>query len=76
MLGVTNTACGGGCGALFELTPAAGGPWTYKVVHAFGSGTDGYHPSGDLILDSSGNLYGTTQAGGEQGAGIVFQIME
>ena len=35
-------------------------PWTYKVVHDFGHGADGYHPTGDLILDSTGNLYGTT----------------
>jgi uncharacterized repeat protein (TIGR03803 family) len=75
MLGVTETSCGGGCGTLFKLTPGTGGSWTYKVVHDFGKGTDGYHPSGDLILDSTGNLYGTTQAGGAQGSGMVFEIM-
>ncbi|HXM61564.1 MAG TPA: choice-of-anchor tandem repeat GloVer-containing protein [Terriglobales bacterium] len=75
MLGITETSCGGGCGALFKLTPGTGGNWTYKVVHDFGKGTDGYHPSGDLILDSTGNLYGTTQAGGAQGSGMVFEIM-
>jgi uncharacterized repeat protein (TIGR03803 family) len=74
MLGVTQTSCGGGCGALFELSPVSGGPWTYKVVHDFGRGVDGYHPTGDLILDSAGNLYGTTQAGGADGSGMVFQI--
>jgi len=45
------------------------------MVHVFGQGTDGYCPSGDLILDSAGNLYGTTQAGGAQGSGMVFEIM-
>jgi hypothetical protein len=34
-----------------------------------------YIPTGDLILDSAGNIYGTTQAGGAQGSGIVFEIM-
>jgi hypothetical protein len=45
------------------------------MVHVFGQGTDGYHPTGDLILDSAGNIYGTTQAGGAQGSGMVFEIM-
>ena len=74
MEGGTETSCGAGCGTLFKLTPA-GGNWTYKLVHLFGQGTDGFHPTGDLILDSAGNLYGTTQAGGTEGAGMVFQIM-
>ena len=75
MLGATETSCGGGCGSLFKLSPVSGGGWTYKMVHIFGKGTDGYHPTGDLILDSDGNLYGTTQAGGAQGSGMVFEIM-
>jgi uncharacterized repeat protein (TIGR03803 family) len=75
MQGANQTACGGGCGTLFKLAPAAGGDWTFKVIHLFGKGTDGFHPTGDLILDPSGNLYGTTQAGGAQGSGLVFEIM-
>jgi uncharacterized repeat protein (TIGR03803 family) len=74
MLGAAVTSCAGGCGALFKLSPASAGPWTYKVVHDFGQGSDGYHPTGDLILDSAGNLYGTTQGGGAEGSGMVFQI--
>jgi uncharacterized repeat protein (TIGR03803 family) len=75
MLGATQSSCGGGCGSLFKLSPVSTGGWTYKVVHNFGQGTDGYHPTGDLILDSAGNIYGTTQAGGAQGSGLVFEIM-
>jgi uncharacterized repeat protein (TIGR03803 family) len=75
MLGVAQSSCSGGCGTLFKLSPVAGGTWTYKVVHLFGQGTDGYHPTGDLVLDSAGNMYGTTQAGGAQGSGMVFEIM-
>ncbi|MGC1226196.1 MAG: choice-of-anchor tandem repeat GloVer-containing protein [Candidatus Sulfotelmatobacter sp.] len=44
------------------------------VMHSFGSGTDGYSPEGSLIIDSAGNLYGTTFAGGSAGAGTVFKI--
>ena len=75
LLGETESSCGGGCGTLFKLSPSATG-WSYKVIHRFGQGSDGYHPSGDLILDASGNIYGTTQAGGSSGSGTVFQIMQ
>jgi uncharacterized repeat protein (TIGR03803 family) len=72
MLGANLRPCGGGCGTLYKLAPASG--WTFSVLHLFGRGTDGYHPSGDVILDPSGNLYGTTQAGGTTGRGTVFRI--
>jgi uncharacterized repeat protein (TIGR03803 family) len=75
MLGANQGSCGNGCGILFKLAPASGGNWAFKVLHVFGQGTDGYHPTGDLVLDPAGNLYGTTQAGGAQGAGLVFEIM-
>jgi len=75
MLGAAQTSCGGGCGTLFKFTAGSGGSFTYKAIHLFGLGTDGYHPTGDLILDSTGNIYGTTQAGGAQGSGMVFELM-
>jgi uncharacterized repeat protein (TIGR03803 family) len=75
MLGGTEPSCPNGCGALFELLPVSGG-WQYKVVHSFGRSGDGYHPSGDLTLDSSGNIYGTAEAGGAANAGMIFEIMQ
>jgi len=75
MLGAAQTSCGGGCGTLFKLAPGTTGGWTFTAVHQFGRGTDGYHPTGDLVLDAAGNVYGTTQAGGAQGTGMVFEIM-
>jgi uncharacterized repeat protein (TIGR03803 family) len=73
--GGNQTSCGATCGTLFKLAPTSTGVWTYTAIHVFGHGTDGYHPSGDLILDAAGNMYGTTQAGGAQGSGLVFEIM-
>ena len=75
LAGGTQTSCGTACGTLFKLSVVPGGSWTYKAIHVFGQGADGYHPSGDLILDPAGNMYGTTQAGGAQGSGLVFEIM-
>ena len=44
------------------------------VLHSFGSGTDGAGPRGNLIFDSAGNLYGTTQGGGTSSYGTVFEL--
>ena len=62
-------------GIAFELTPAAGGSWTEKLLHSFGNGKDGARPVGNLVRDKAGNLYGTTSTGGENGEGAVFEIV-
>ena len=73
------TAIGGaGLGTVFELMPKAGGGWTEKVLHAF-NGKDGFEPYAGLIIDASGNLYGTTSRGGGStnctgGCGTVFEL--
>jgi uncharacterized repeat protein (TIGR03803 family) len=55
----------------------------YKVLYAFKAGTDGNSPSGALLFDTAGNLYGTTVNGGSNGTclygqgvgcGIVFEL--
>jgi uncharacterized repeat protein (TIGR03803 family) len=64
-------------GAVFELTPGAGGTWTEKVLYSFGATTnDGIVPLAGLILDAKGNLYGTTSAGGANGDGAVFELSQ
>ncbi len=65
---------GGCCGTAFKLTPPASGTgkWTITVLYDFG--VDGFSPSGGLIFDSQGSLYGTTDAGGSSQNGSVFQL--
>jgi len=47
------------------MTPNGSGGWTEKVIHNFGIGdNDGNGPLAGLIFDGAGNLYGTTQFGG------------
>ena len=72
------TACTGGCGVVFELT-SSGGSWKETVLYAFQGTSDGTSPSGNLIADASGNLYGTTRYGGTgtactNGCGVVFEL--
>jgi uncharacterized repeat protein (TIGR03803 family) len=61
-------------GVVFKLTPQADGPWSYEVVHSFGSGSDGSTPYSGVVFDASGNLYGTTLKGGTYNAGTVYEV--
>jgi uncharacterized repeat protein (TIGR03803 family) len=64
-----------GCGAVFELTPAAGGTWKEKVLHSFnGDREGGLYPYSGLIFDGAGNLYGTTEQGAYGNNGAVFEL--
>lgn len=66
---------GSGFGAVFELIPNKNGTWSEQVLHKFaGPLNDGVYPSGALIFDGQGNLYGTTFIGGSYGAGTVFEL--
>ncbi len=80
------TSSGGlyGDGTVFKLAPAGGG-WSESIVYSFGGNAyDGKYPEAGLLLDSSGNLYGTTVSGGQTqsgnrgwgdgGYGTVFKI--
>lgn len=72
----------GECGTVFELTPPNSGQtsWNENVLFSFG-GASGANPSANLIGDATGNLFGTTQYGGNLdcavnvgGCGIVFEL--
>lgn len=62
-------------GVAFELTPSAGGAWGETILYNFlGGAEDGAFAQGNLIFDSTGNLYGTTASGGPVGGGTVFKL--
>jgi uncharacterized repeat protein (TIGR03803 family) len=58
-----------GCGTVFSITMNG----TEKVLHSFGSGSDGSAPQASLI-DVKNTLYGTTSSGGTYGDGTIFSI--
>jgi uncharacterized repeat protein (TIGR03803 family) len=61
-------------GTVFELSPAAGGGWTEKVLFDFSpNNKGGSNPYGGLIFDATGNLYGTAASRGA-GYGTVFKL--
>jgi uncharacterized repeat protein (TIGR03803 family) len=50
-----------GNGVVFELSPTTTGTWKYAVLYSFPNAETGKSPHGHLIVDVSGNLYGTTE---------------
>jgi uncharacterized repeat protein (TIGR03803 family) len=64
---------GGGQGVVYELA-LTGQSWTYTVLHTFGYGTDGAHPS-EIVFDKSGAIYGNAMNGGRDGvSGVIFKL--
>lgn len=68
---------GSSCGTVFKLTPDG----TETVLYSFAGGSDGEIPDAGLVMDSQGNLYGTTSFGGgnpgcpsADGCGTVFKL--
>jgi hypothetical protein len=47
---------------------------TETVLYSFTGHNDGSIPQGPLILDSHGDLYGTTYYGGKSNVGVVFEL--
>jgi uncharacterized repeat protein (TIGR03803 family) len=64
-----------GVGMLFQVVPQGDG-WTCNLIYSFRlSGEYGPdQPNGSVILDSNGNIYGTTAYGGRSGAGTIWKI--
>jgi uncharacterized repeat protein (TIGR03803 family) len=62
----------GGCGVVFELQPTSGS-WELTTLFIFDGRYDGGSPTAGLVLDSAGNLYGTT-TGNSTGTGVVFKV--
>jgi uncharacterized repeat protein (TIGR03803 family) len=59
-----------GYGTVFKVDAAG----AETVLYSFAGGEDGASPYGGVIIDSLGNLYGTTWAGGTHGYGTVFKL--
>lgn len=76
------TTAGGGTnynGTVYQLVPRSGGGWTENVLYEFQGGADGRQPGMGVVFDSLGNLYGSTQFGGNEqvcggGCGTIFEL--
>lgn len=74
--GATQLGGKGGLGTVFRLSPAG----KETILYNFSGGSDGSAPGAGVVLDSGGNIYGTTFIGGYlncnpgQGCGVVFKV--
>lgn len=70
--GVSTCNYGAGCGTIFQLTRAADG-WHETAIYNFTGGSDGWSPEA-VVLDASGNIYGSASVGGAYNGGTVFEL--
>lgn len=70
LYGTTSAGGASGLGTVFKIDTSG----TESVLHSFSGNSDGANPYAGLVIDSSGNLYGTTENGGVSGFGTVFKI--
>jgi uncharacterized repeat protein (TIGR03803 family) len=64
---------GCGCGVIFKLTPS-GGTWNESVAYRFHGVPDAGYAYNGMVVDSAGNLYGTTVHGGIDNEGAIFKF--
>ena len=66
----------GNYGAVYKLTPPPPGKakWTEAAIYRFRGGTDCQNPTGGVVADAAGALYGTSSGGGPNNSGAVFQL--
>ena len=82
LYGTTSGGGSSGWGTVFKLTGSAGdSPWSKTVLWEFSGGADCGQPWGNVILDAAGNIYGTTNYGGQRllpcqqyGCGVVYEL--
>ena len=61
-------------GTIFEITFSGGSYASTPTTLVSFNGTNGYEPTGGLIADAAGDLFGTTRFGGAYDQGTVFEI--
>ena len=73
LYGTTSAGGANGNGTVFMLSPS-GIILRETVLYSFGTGADGAVPYAGVTLDSSGDVLGTTSAGGSGGYGTIFEL--
>src|SRR5277367_5947878 len=73
LLGTTDSGGANNDGTVFEIAKIAGGYASTPTILVSFNGNDGAFPVGNLIVDSTGDLFGTTDEG-IGNAGSVFEI--
>jgi uncharacterized repeat protein (TIGR03803 family) len=70
LFGTTSSGGASGLGTVFKIDTSG----VETVLHNFAGNPDGATPYAGLVMDNSGNLFGTTERGGAFGFGTVFKV--
>ena len=81
--GDPNSCLGTGCGVIYKLSPGAAGGWQETMLLRFLTSATGAIPTGNVLFNASGNLFGAVHAGGDayacyvgniDGCGMIFEL--
>ena len=64
-----------GSGTIFKLAPMPDGSWSESVVHSFAGSPDGAFPYAGMVEDGTGNFFGVTVHGGDDGEGAIYKFV-
>jgi uncharacterized repeat protein (TIGR03803 family) len=71
LYGTTLSGGASDAGTVFKIATSGGG---FKTLYSFTGGNDGSNPGSGVIRDAQGNLYGTTEDGGEFLSGTLYRL--
>jgi uncharacterized repeat protein (TIGR03803 family) len=76
LYGATSSGGTNSAGMVFEFSPNGSGGYTETILYDFKgqASADGARPYGSLAFDKLGNLFGTTQGGGANNTGTVYEL--
>jgi len=73
LYGTTQAGGTNNLGVVYKLRPTSTpGKFSERILYNFGG--NGTQPFAGVVLDSAGNLFGTTTAGGKNNAGVIYQL--
>jgi len=75
--GLYGTTRAGGpavAGIIYRLAHQPGGHWKESILYNFKKDASGYSPNTGVVMDSAGNLYGTTDYGGAGDCGVIYKL--
>jgi len=76
LFGTTFNGGANGDGTVFKIAKTADGYASTPTTLADFDGSDGANPWGDLLADAKGTLFGTTNVGGANNRGTVFEVTD
>jgi uncharacterized repeat protein (TIGR03803 family) len=74
VIGVATVGGANGAGTIYQLTPTQSGEWAVTTLYAFKGEPDSGFPYGGVVIDRTGNIYGTTYYAGANDLGTIYEL--